>query len=108
MVMCELPVPSHPASDGSDGADRLVHAMRLARAGQSIRTVFVRGETIGRVGSRRIVALVERNDRLGERVRLLRGLLDGVVARQSSPRVWIEGLPTSDVTAALLLDELAR
>jgi hypothetical protein len=112
MVVCELPVPPIPATDGSDGSHRLVHSMRLARAGQSVRTVFVRGETVGRVGSRRIVALVERNERLGDRVRLLRGLLDGLVplqsSHQSSPRVWIEGLPANDVTAALLLDDLAR
>lgn len=112
MVVCELPVPPVPAVDGSDGSHRLVHSMRLARAGQSVRTVFVRGETVGRVGNRRIVALVERNDRLGDRVRLLRGLLDGLVplrsAHQPSPRVWIEGLPANEVTAALLLDELAR
>jgi hypothetical protein len=112
MVVCELPFPSVPAADGSDGSHRLVHSMRLARAGQSVRTVFVRGETVGRVGSRRIVALVERNDRLGDRVRLLRGLLDGLVPPQSQhqtpPRVWIEGLPANDLTAALLLDELAR
>lgn len=112
MVVCELPVPPVPATDGSDGGHRLVHSMRLARAGRSVRTVFVRGETVGRVGSRRIVALVERNDRLGDRVRLLRGLLEGLVPLQSSPqtapRVWIEGLPANDVTAALLLDDLAR
>ena len=108
MVVCELPVLRDPATDGSDGGHRLVHSMRLARAGQSIRTVFVRGETVGRVGSRRIVALVERNDRLGERVRLLRSLLEVAVAHRAPPRVWIEGLPGNDVTAALLLDDLAR
>lgn len=112
MVVCELPAPPIPATDGSDGSHRLVHSMRLARAGQSVRTVFVRGETVGRVGSRRIVALVERNERLGDRVRLLRGLLEGLVPHQSThqlaPRVWIEGLPANDVTAALLLDDLAR
>lgn len=108
MVVCELPFHADPATDGSDGSHRLVHSMRLARAGQSVRTVFVRGETVGRVGSRRIVALVERNDRLGERVRLLRSLLEVAVAHRAPPRVWIEGLPGNDVTAGLLLDDLAR
>lgn len=116
MVVCELPVPPVPAADGSDGSHRLVHSMRLARAGRSVRTVFVRGETVGRVGSRRIVALVERDERLGDRVRLLRGLLEALLppqfpdqsSHQASPRVWIEGLPANDATAALLLDDLAR
>ena len=84
MVVFELPVPPIPATDGSDGSHRLVHSMRLARAGQSVRTVFVRGETVGRVGTRRIVALVERNERLGDRVRLLRSLLEGLVPLQAS------------------------
>jgi hypothetical protein len=108
MVVVELLAPEVPAADGSDGSQRLVHSMRLARAGQSVRTIFVRGETVGRAGSHRIVALVERNDRLGDRVRLLRSLLESSAEHEPSHRVWIEGLPGNDVTAALLLDDLAR
>ncbi|WP_310527208.1 hypothetical protein [Nocardioides sp.] len=108
MVVCELPLPPVPAADGSDGAYRLVHSMRLARAGQCVRTVFVLGETVGRVGSRRVAALVERDGRLGDRVRLLRRLLEDVVDHTPTARVWIEGLPVDDVNAALLLDDLAR
>jgi hypothetical protein len=81
--------------------------MRLARAGVSARTVFSRGETIARLGPSRVGVLVERDERLGRRVRLLRTLL-APIDDGPPPRVWIEGLPGTDDTAANLLDELAR
>jgi hypothetical protein len=82
--------------------------MRLARAGELARTVFAREETIARVGMHRVAVLARRDDRLGRRVRVLRTLLDGVQAGGPQLRVWIEGLPTSDRAAGMLLDELAR
>lgn len=108
MVVCEVPAPTIDDGPGRDGGHRLVHSLRLARAGQRVRTVFVRGETVGRVGSDRVVALVERDDRLGERLRLLRILVDGPAAADRPTRVWIQDLPGDDVTAALVLDGLAR
>ena len=52
--------------------------------------------------------VAERDDRLGRRVRLLRSLLQRVDSDGRASRVWIEGLPSADAPAALLLDELAR
>lgn len=98
LVVIELP----------EGTERLVHTMRLVRAAQAVRTVFVRGETVGLAGNRRILAIVEREHRLGARIRLLHKLLDDPGRDVPAPRVWIEGLPGNDRTAELLLDELAR
>lgn len=98
VVVVELSVPR----------DRLSHSMRLVRAAQAVRTVFVRGETVGLAGTRRILAVVARDDRLGDRVGLLRRLLADSGPGVSAPRLWIEGLPANDRTAELLLDELAR
>lgn len=77
-------------------------AMRLARLGESVRTVFAGAEPVGRCGADRLVVIVERSPRLGRQVALVRTLV-GVDAR-----VWIEGLPATDASAALLLDELCR
>ena len=103
LVVCEL-----PGLDASDApGDHFTRAMRLARAGESARTVFPRGETIARLGTSRIAVLVDRDDRLGRRVRVLRTLLASI-DRDHPPRAWIEGLPRTDDAAAILLDELAR
>jgi hypothetical protein len=102
LVVIELPYDRPGAGILDDGYSR---ALRLARVGQSARTVFDASETIGRLGTNRVAAIVERDEQLGRRVALLRTLLDSA----SFPtRVWIEGLPGSDVGAAHLLDELAR
>lgn len=87
------------------GADHIIEAMRLVRLGQAARTVFAGTETIAQVGTNRIVVVVERDERLGRRVALLRKVL-GVADFRT--RVWIEGLPPSDAAVAALLDELAR
>ena len=108
VLVVELPPPTMPAPDDCDGSERLVHSMRLVRAAQAVRTVFVHGETVGRAGNRRILAIVERDDRLGDRVNLVHRLLDDSGADVWAPRAWIEGLPGNDRTAELLLDELAR
>lgn len=79
--------------------------LRLARVGQSAGTVFNGAGTIGRLGARRVVAVVERDPNLGRRVALVRTLL---ASADFPTRAWIEGLPGSDEVAALLLDELAR
>ncbi|UUZ58310.1 hypothetical protein [Nocardioides sp. B-3] len=107
-VVVELPAPAVHAADDCTVGERLVHSMRLVRAARAVRTVFVHGETIGRAGNRRIPAIVERDDRLGDRVGLLHRLLDDSGPEAPAPRVWVEGLPATDHAAELLLDELAR
>lgn len=108
VVVIELPPPTMHDADDCTGSERLVHSMRLVRAAQAVRTVFVHGETVGRAGTRRILAIVERDDRLGDRVRLLHKLVDDSGPGVPVPRVWIEGLPGNERMAELLLDELAR
>ena len=55
----------------------------------------------------RVGILTRRDDHLGRRVRVLRTLLDGAEPH-GLVRVWIEGLPSTDAVAGMLLDELAR
>jgi hypothetical protein len=108
LVVVDLPEdrPGQPASSAArEGADSFSRAMRLMRLGESARTVFPGGETIGRVGPHRIVVVVVRDAQLGRRVAILRTML-GMLDYPT--RVWIEGLPGTDDAAALLLDELAR
>lgn len=102
LVIIDLPEDraSFAAADG--GFSRTLH---LARVGQTASTVFNGAETIGRLGARRVVVVVERDPVLGRRVALVRTLLGSA---DFPTRVWIEGLPGSDEVAALLLDELAR
>ncbi len=107
LVVCALPFGDDPSEEP---VDHFTRAMRLARAGEMARTVFPRDETVARVGMRRVAVLARRDDRLGRRVRVLRALLEGVESRVGGPlvRVWIEGLPDSDASTGMLLDELAR
>lgn len=105
LVVAELP---HDDADPSDEVgDHFTRAMRVTRMGECARTVFVRDETVARLGTMRVCMLVERDDRLGRRVKVLRTLLASIDPQLTS-RVWIEGLPGSNDTAAMLLDELAR
>lgn len=107
LVVCQMP----SGDPSEEPGDHFTRAMRLARAGALARTTFARDETIARVGMHRVVILTRRDDRLGRRVRVLRTLLDGVQtdgAGGPPVRVWIEGLPSSDPGAGMLLDELAH
>jgi hypothetical protein len=99
LVVFVMPFGDDPSESREDHFTR---AMRLARAGELARTAFVRDETVARLGMHRVGILTRRDDRLGRRVRLLRTLLPDV------ERVWIEGLPETDASAGMLLDELAR
>jgi hypothetical protein len=104
LVVFELPFGDDPSDEPGDHFTR---AMRVARAGELARTAFARDETVARLGLHRVGIITRRDDRLGRRVRLLRTLLDA--AEPHAPaRVWIEGLPTTDAVAGMLLDELAR
>jgi hypothetical protein len=86
--------------------DELGRAMRMTQLGDAARTVFCGHETVGQLNDHRIVVVVDRDERLGRRVALLRTLLGQPTA--ASTRVWIEGLPSSDLEAGHLLGELAR
>lgn len=106
-----------PGEDGRDdrssrgGAapvDPLAKALRMARLGEGVRTVFAGSDVVGRVGAGRVAVLTRRDERLGLRVRLVRRLVDGMDLSGRRPRVWIEGLPASGLGSAALLDELAR
>lgn len=79
------------------------HALDLARYGDIARTVFAGTETIGSLGAHRLVVVATRDDLLARRVGVLRMLLE-----RRAPRIWIEGLPGTDLAAGGLLDELAR
>jgi hypothetical protein len=108
LVVAEVPTDRHQEPPELVQAKHvLTRAMRLSDLGEAARTVFAGTETIGRLGPDRIVLLVERNDRLGQRVALLRRMAR-TLQHTGSARVWIEGLPGTDSVAALLLDELAR
>lgn len=85
-----------------DVLDPISSARRLTLLGQTARSVFAGSETVGQVGHK-VVVIAPRNESLPGRVSLLRRM----VARQAE-RVWIEGLPGNDASAANLLDELAR
>ncbi|MBD8870144.1 nucleotidyl cyclase domain-containing protein [Nocardioides donggukensis] len=90
---------------GEVEGDSFSRAMRLVRLGERARAVFSGEETIGRLGTNRIVVVAQRDPQLGRRVAILRTMLAIV---EFPTRVWIEGLPSTDHAAAMLLDELAR
>lgn len=105
LVVCSMPTGDDPTDAQGDHFTR---AMRLARMGEMARTVFLRNETIARLGTHSVAILVPRDDRLGRRVRVLRTLQSRLEADGPRARVWIEGLPGSDSGAVMLLDDLAR
>jgi hypothetical protein len=86
--------------------DRL---LRLIDVAEMLRSVYTGDEVVGQLTGSRAVALVRRDDNIGSSVSGLLGLLQeweqrtGVVTR-----LWIEGLPASQVGGEALLDELAR
>jgi hypothetical protein len=82
--------------------------LMMSRIGESVGSVFCGSETICRIGPRRVVVLADRDEHLGRRLGLLRRLLTGGERQYGHVRIWVEGLPEADDTAALLLDELSR
>lgn len=85
----------------SRGGAAIDRALALTRLREAHRTVFP-ASTVGRLGVHKVAALVARGDMLGRRTNLLKQLAD------TAGRIWIEGLPTSDGAAVLLVDELSR
>lgn len=82
--------------------------LRMSRIGESARSVFSGGETICRIGPRRIVVLTARTESLGRRMSLLRSLLEVGEHAQGAIRIWTESLPLAADQASSLLDELSR
>lgn len=89
-------------------SDHFGRALMLARVAEGIRLVFGGGETVGRVGHTRAVAVVRRTPELGATVAVLRSYLADMRLGSRDVRVWIEGLPASEESATYLLDELSR
>ena len=83
-------------------------ALRLVQVAEALRAVFSGGQTLGRLGLDRAVALVPRTRDLGVSVSLLREFLGDLELGDAETRVWIEGLPVPAESARLLLDDLAR
>ena len=82
--------------------------LRMSRIGESARSVFSGGETICRIGPRRIVILTARNEGLARRTTLLRNLLEVGERALGGIRIWSESLPLVPEQASSLLDELSR
>lgn len=97
-------------SRGAEGLleHHFTRALRLSQVAEAIRAVFSGGQTIGRLGLTRAVALVNRTADLGTSVATLAEYLEELDLGPSDARVWIEGLPATPESAARLLDELAR
>lgn len=83
--------------------DAVSSARILTLLGRTVRTVFGGTEAVGRLAPDRLVVVAPRDERLADRVSLLKRM-----AEPTAVRVWIEGLPRTDDHAAALLDELAR
>ena len=105
LVVADLPTDLF---GGDDVPDPLTRSLRLSRLGEAARTVFAGAETVAGIGGNRIVVLARRDERLGQRAALLRRMVDTLDLHGHLARVWIEGLPPTDLGAAQLLDELAR
>jgi GGDEF domain-containing protein len=83
-------------------------AMRLVQVTEALRAVFSGGQTLGRLGLDRAVAIVPRSSDLGVSVALLRDFLADLDLGSADVRVWIEGLPGAADSATRLLGELAH
>jgi len=87
---------------------QFTRALRLVQVTEAMRAVYSGGQTLGRLGLDRAVAVVARTVDLGTSVASLREFIDDLELGRTDVRVWIEGLPASADSATRLLDELAR
>jgi hypothetical protein len=86
--------------------DRL---LRLIDVAEMLRSVYAGDEVVGQLTGSRAAALVRRDDTIGQSVSSLLGLLQEWEARTGVvTRLWIEGLPATQLAGEALLDELAR
>jgi hypothetical protein len=81
-------------------------ALGLAAVAEVLREVFSGDETVARLGSDRVAALVRRTDTLGPSVSRVRTTLERLPL-PASAGVWIEGLPGQPELGVRLLAELA-
>ena len=102
LVVVDVPPPAEPS-----GGHELTRVLRQVQVTEAVRRVFSGGETVGGLGRWRVVALTPRRAGLAVSVGLLRAMLADLELG-GGVRVWIEGLPDSAESAAVLLDELAR
>ncbi|MEJ7706930.1 MAG: hypothetical protein WKF82_06360 [Nocardioidaceae bacterium] len=88
----------------------LDRVLRMVDLSELIRKVYTGEEAIGQLSASRAVVVIRRDERLGEAVGSLLGLLHDWHHKQGglSARLWIEGLPGAAASAEVLLDELAR
>ena len=103
LVLCTMPTGDDPSDEPGDHFTR---AMRQARMGEMARTVFLRNETIARLGSHSVAVVVLRDERLDRRVHVLRTLLSRLETDAPLTRVRVEGLPACESDALHLLDAL--
>ena len=87
---------------------QFTRALRLVQVTEAMRAVYSGGQTLGRLGLNRAVALVPRTVDLGTSVASLREFIDDLELGGTDVRIWIEGLPAASDSATRLLDELAR
>jgi hypothetical protein len=103
LVVIDLPLPEVTVGH----RDPFQATLRLVRLARASRAVFPGEETICQANPHRVVVLVARGEKLARQVGQLRDLVEDVVP-SGRTRVWIEGLPSTDEGAGLLLDEIAR
>ena len=108
LVVVDVAGPDQARPEFSHHFDR---ALRIAGVAECVRAVYSGGETLGRLGQDRAVAVVARDQRLGTSLAMLRELLedwDGQGSASPRCRMWVESLPVDNDSAGRLLDELAR
>jgi len=103
LVLCTMPTGDDPSDEPGDHFTR---AMRQARMGEMARTVFLRNETIARLGSHSVAVVVLRDERLDRRVHVLQTLLSRLETDAPPARVRVEGLPPCESDALHLVDAL--
>ena len=103
LVLCTMPAGDDPSDEPGDHFTR---AMRQARMGEMARTVFLRNETIARLGSHSVAIVVLRDERLDRRLHVLQTLLSRLETDAPPALVRVEGLPSSESDALQLLDAL--
>jgi hypothetical protein len=86
--------------------DRL---LRMIDVAEILRSVYAGDEVVGQLTASRAAALVRRDGNIGQSVSSLLGLLQEWEQRTAVvTRLWIEGLPATQLAGEALLDELAR
>lgn len=101
LVVVDLAMLANPS-------DPFSRALWLVRAAADVRTVFPGGDTICKMGATRLVVLTQRGAGLGARVATVGEHVSAGADVSDAVRVWIEGLPGTVDSAAVLLDELSR